>query len=99
MDSMRHTPGPWRNNGGQIEGPGGYPNIVARVGTVNEQAFQDTANARLIEAAPDLLWACECILGDLSVIMSPDWSKALRGESHTVTLTPLTRRKGRRPND
>jgi hypothetical protein len=93
MDSMRHTPGPWRNNGGQIEGPGGYPNIVARVGTVNEQAFQDTANARLIEAAPDLLWACECILGDLSVIMSPELVKHF-GASRILLRNAIDKAKG-----
>ena len=50
-----HTPGPWRNNGGQIEGSFGFPDIIATVGKVNEQSFTDTANARLISAAPDLL--------------------------------------------
>ncbi len=47
----KHIPTPWKNNGGQIEGPGGYPNIVAHVGIVNEQTELDTANAAFIVRA------------------------------------------------
>lgn len=60
---MNHTPGPWAINGGQIEGPGGYPNVVATVGVVNNQSHQDTANARLIAAAPAMLAALRKLVG------------------------------------
>ena len=60
---MEHTPGPWNDNGGQIEGHGGYPNVIATVGKVNEQSNQDTANALLIAAAPDLLEAVTRLFG------------------------------------
>ena len=35
------------------------PDRICEVGRVNEQSEQDTANARLIAAAPELLAACE----------------------------------------
>jgi len=58
---MRHTPGPWANNGGRIEAGGSYgePSFeaIAVVGIINQQDHHDTANARLIAAAPDLLAA------------------------------------------
>jgi len=54
---MKHTKGPWYNNGGVI-GPESVfnhsNNAVCVVGTVNQQTPQDTANARLITAVPDL---------------------------------------------
>ncbi len=55
---MAHTPGPWKNNGGQIEGPGGFPNVIATVGKVNQQTPLDTDNANLVASAPALLAAC-----------------------------------------
>ena len=62
MTDTKHTPGPWQNNGGQIEAPDHdlqAKHVVATVGTVNSQSRQDTANARLIAAAPALLEALE----------------------------------------
>lgn len=61
----QHTPGEWHVNGGRIEAAGHYTNkpvVVAVVGTINEQTPRNTANARLIAAAPDLLTALERIL-------------------------------------
>jgi len=52
---LEPTPGPWENNGGQIEGPGGYPNVVAVVGKPNHQTPRDTANARIIAVSPRML--------------------------------------------
>jgi len=63
MTENTHTPGPWTNNGGQIEGlfhcEDGYRHYlpIATVGEVNQQEPVDTANARLIAAAPELLAA------------------------------------------
>ena len=56
----KYTAGPWLNNGGII-GPEGCTSAdsVCIVGEVNEQTPQNTANARLIVAAPDLLDACK----------------------------------------
>ena len=51
------SPAPWINNGGQIEAADGT--VVATVGTVNEQSPRDTANARRIVAAPEMLQALE----------------------------------------
>lgn len=59
MTETKHTPGPWKNNGGRIETEkdaydGG---IIATVGIVNHQDQTDTANAELIAAAPET--ACQ----------------------------------------
>lgn len=51
----KHTEGPWINNGGRIETKKHRP--LAVVGEVNNQSFEDTANARLMAASPDLLEA------------------------------------------
>lgn len=60
------TPGPWRNNGGQIEESfaGG---CIATVGIVNDQSMTATANATLIAAAPDLLDVAQEALDVLDV--------------------------------
>lgn len=54
-----HTPAPWRINGGRIEAGGDYGTDsfeqIAIVGFVNAQSPANTANARLIASAPDLL--------------------------------------------
>lgn len=57
---MKHTPGEWINNGGII-GPEGTlsDEAVCIVGKPNEQTVQNTANARLIAASPDLLAAAQ----------------------------------------
>ena len=64
-----HTPGPWRINGGLIvtdETNTAY--TVAVVGEPNNQTFLNTANARLIAAAPDMYAALVALVdphGDL----------------------------------
>jgi len=52
---VTHTPGPWHNNGGRIEAEKAFTSgtkVVAVVGTINEQTWEDTHNARLIASAP-----------------------------------------------
>ena len=64
---MQHTPGPWSNNGGRIEAADAFTSeadVVAIVGTVNQQTDQDTANANLIAAAPTLLAVAREIADD-----------------------------------
>ena len=67
-----HTPGPWTNNGGRIEAGGSFDEpsfkAVAMVGIINLQAMENTANARLIAAAPDLLAALNQAAAGLAVI-------------------------------
>ena len=65
-----HTQGTWENNGGIIEAlPVGrsFKSMqgIAVVGIPNNQTAEDTDNARLICAAPDLLEACKRALNDL----------------------------------
>jgi hypothetical protein len=58
------TKGPWYNNGGQIEHldpETSYTQIIGAVGVVNDQSMTDTANARLIAAAPDMYEALKII--------------------------------------
>ena len=60
---MSYTKGKWEINGGIIEvitDTRDYYEIhrIAVVGTPNMQTIEDTANARLIAAAPTLLEAC-----------------------------------------
>lgn len=48
----------WQNNGGRIEGRNAYTSeaeVIAVVGDVNHQTAEDTACARLITAAPQML--------------------------------------------
>ena len=63
MAETKHTPGKWEINGGLIEVvPIGRPyrklQVICVVGVPNNQTREDTANARLIAAAPMLLPAC-----------------------------------------
>lgn len=62
----KHTKGKWFNNGGRIYAQQGDDNIreICDVGLVNQQSKEDTANARLIVAAPDLLVACKALLAN-----------------------------------
>ena len=70
MDTnVRHTPGPWANNGGRIEACEPYTSQsinVAVVGEANHQTPTDTANARLIAAAPELLEALESLVATIA---------------------------------
>jgi len=59
--TSRHTPGPWTINGTAIEG-GDHPTSI--IGWVNDDPdtcdrAEQTNNARLIAAAPDLLATCQ----------------------------------------
>lgn len=58
------TQGEWEINGGIIEvlpagRPYSKPQQICIVGVPNNQTKEDTDNARLISAAPDLLEACK----------------------------------------
>jgi hypothetical protein len=58
-----HTKGKWFNNGGRIYAQQGDEiREICDVGLVNNQSKEDTANARLITAAPELLEACKRLL-------------------------------------
>jgi len=50
-----YTKGKWFNNGGRIYAQQGDDiREICDVGIINSQTLEDTANARLIAAAPDL---------------------------------------------
>ncbi len=55
---MTHTPGPWRANGVQIDGPDG---MLAECGFGMRRDEETLANAHLIAAAPNLLATLEVI--------------------------------------
>ena len=64
--SAKHTPGEWKNHGRMPNAPGLPCSVVAAntlLARVYSEAFgdaeQETANANLISAAPDLLEALE----------------------------------------
>lgn len=63
----KHTPGPWRLSGNQIDGhfvfQGDTANLIAWLhdGTIKENGIED-ANARLIAAAPTLVAALEGLM-------------------------------------
>lgn len=66
-----HTPGPWTNHG-RIPQPGlPHSSVAAKtlIARVYSEAYgdteQETANARLVAAAPDLLDAARAALDDL----------------------------------
>jgi hypothetical protein len=63
---MAHTPGPWRDNRGGVEGPRGEPVCAGLFNNTNGTTLEAChANMRLIAAAPDLLAACEAALTEL----------------------------------
>ena len=68
-----HTPGPWAVNewsGGWTVYGGRMPLAtgveVARIAPVDDERERNEADARLIAAAPDLLAACEALLGEFA---------------------------------
>jgi hypothetical protein len=82
-----HTPGPWKLT---EETTIGRPCITGRIGLIAMLAVHDvgdaewdadTANARLIAAAPDLLAACEAVLSNLDHL-SDVWGQ--EGVTRTV---------------
>lgn len=80
MPTQTHTPGPWHNNGGRIEAQNAYTNearVIAIVGAVNKQTPKDTANTRLIAAAPALLAALEAALDCYSNMITDDYGRGL----------------------
>ncbi len=60
-----HTPGPWKITGGRFVGEGqmiGAPSgHICRVYAPDNR--DESANARLIAAAPELLAACKAVIG------------------------------------
>ena len=84
----RHTPGPWKNHGRQPGAPGLPCSAVAAdtlLARVYSRAFgdtaQETANANLIAASPDLLAACKLAREALSAMLThmgmdeDEWNK------------------------
>jgi hypothetical protein len=60
--TAKHTPGSWAINGSEIEGDG---MTVATITDYRTLTPRQVANAKLICAAPELLAALECLLGDI----------------------------------
>lgn len=67
--TTKHTPGPWEVKGSGCVGVDCAPNGFAVLFDVNDPALANvdkptmSANAHLVAAAPDLLAACEAVLG------------------------------------
>ena len=77
-----HTPGPWR-----AEGPNVYAKkklLTCVAGGEGISIAEDDANARLIAAAPDLLWHCEVALEFMENI-----NKGLKDGDERINLDPL----------
>jgi hypothetical protein len=78
---MEHTQGKWFNNGGRIYAQQGDDiREICDVGLVNHQSAEDTANARLIKAAPELLECCIEMLAALKSRISDVIGKEYRLE-------------------
>ena len=80
-NETKHTPGPWKTDeNGVITGGDYYCTSVATTPVLwwreGALALEAHANARLIAAAPDLLWACVKILASL------EWEEERRGTTH-----------------
>ncbi len=58
-----HTPGPWKRKGMRGLDIHGADHTVARTGNLSLPEDELQANARLIEAAPDLLEALKGLVG------------------------------------
>lgn len=74
MSARGHTPGPWTvNKSGKQPIVGkelndGQPALPLVTAVHGYNATQARANARLIAAAPDLLFALQCCIGSLAVV-------------------------------
>jgi len=75
----KHTPGPWRFNGDEvvqyINGSLGDPTVCSLVGVGGDSYAEDEdefmANAHLIAAAPDMLYALEDLLATVAAHDGP----------------------------
>lgn len=80
-----HTPGPWKINGGCIDNDYNYGDAkferIAVVRSVNDQSPTDTANARLIAAAPEMLMLLKRALTDIEFYCDE------RDENHRTDTT------------
>ena len=77
---MAHTPGPWSRAGTQVWDKD-RGRLVASCATHLNQLSQDDANARLVEAAPEMLEALKAIMAEVQtesgVVTYPTGQKAL----------------------
>ena len=90
MTTAKHTPGPWalgRNNSPQsIFGPDDPFFAIAKVYLTDPKSRRRTlefqGNATLIQAAPDLLEACQKVMGAFAYapgsVQEPHWLAAVR---------------------
>ena len=73
--TIKHTPGPWQINNFdpfQVCDADGEARGCAAIAVMHGTAKEKRANARLIAAAPELLAALECLLGDIEQDMLTD---------------------------
>lgn len=78
---MEHTPGPWKQNKEALIAINKGTKHIAMVNYDSEGVARCEANANLIAAAPDLLYACKLALGAFTKQVCIDWSvleKAIR---------------------
>ena len=93
-----HTPGPWGVFGASLEMPeirsvnDGQAGRL--IGFVSAEPEEQSANARLIAAAPDLYAACEAAIEQEDCYAEGTDSLALNGCLHCVLLAALDKADG-----
>jgi hypothetical protein len=86
---MNHTPGPWRTDSSQIKAlEHGHWYSVASVNSKKLTADGNSANARLIACAPELLSALQWALDQIEDDLDPDHQAALEA-AHAVVAKAL----------
>lgn len=95
MSDVKHTPGPWvKGKFGQLYGASGRQVGVwdAGIARVSRDAEAE-ANARLIAAAPELLAACEEMIGTLW-FKSPHGSDVINADAYKQMTDAIAKAKG-----
>lgn len=105
---MKHSKGPWtlipqyENNGfALLVGPKANAHDLIRIGErggdVHTRAI-DAANASLIAAAPDLLYACQQVAEAIQSHMSDaEWTFESAADNRDILLAAITRAIGGKP--
>lgn len=85
MPVLKPTSGPWRHTlGGSVRSAEGT--IIARTVAADVGLGTRIANARLMAAAPELLAACEVLMGDVESYRSRGGTLTAKEEEHVAIM-------------
>lgn len=94
MSEPKHTSAPWQRRGQQVYGPDGERRVADCRTVLPDPRNENTANAVLVRAAPELLAACEAVKLAIETSSFDRYAGAALEPAYRQLLAAIARTRG-----